>query len=234
MNILRRRRVWVLILVVVLLAVAGTTLPLREWADVGTNWLRSLGIWAVPAFVALYVLVTVACLPNVALILVAGTVFGLPKGIAAASVADTLGAVFCFGLGRTIARKWVLKWTRRYPDLASIDNAVGREGWKILLLSRLSPIIPSNLLNYGFSCTKVGFWPYILSTWLGMLPVIGLYAYLGYFGSSLFGGESSKKVLIFQTVGVVLTLVAGVYVTRMAKRAIAREDKPTGVVEDEP
>ncbi|MGF1536742.1 MAG: TVP38/TMEM64 family protein [Elainellaceae cyanobacterium] len=223
-----------MLLAVVLLVVAGMALPVREWSAVGTSWLRSLGLWAIPVFVAVYVLVTVACLPNVALILVAGTVFGLPKGIAAASVADTLGAIICFVLGRTIARQWVLKWMRQYPDLASIDNAVGREGWKILLLSRLSPMIPSNLLNYGFSCTKVGFWPYILSTWLGMLPVIGLYVYLGYFGSSLFGGENSTKMLIFKAGGVVLTVGAGVYATRMAKAAIARGDAQNGIAKDEP
>ncbi|MBD1997092.1 TVP38/TMEM64 family protein [Leptolyngbya sp. FACHB-671] len=224
---LRQRKSLLLVLLGVLVAilVATSALPLKEWS-VGLNeWLRSLGWWAIPAFIVIYVLVSVAGLPNIALILVAGTVFGLVVGIASASVADTLGAVVCFGLGRTVARKRVKKLMQRYPTFGQLDQAIAKKGWKILLLSRLSPIIPSNVLNYGFSCTKVNFWQYFFFTWLGMIPVIALYVYIGYFGTSIIGGDNSPRSLILQGGGLLATAGVAIYTTRLAKTALSQPDE---------
>ena len=105
-------------------------LPLQEWSVEVRDWLKSLGVWAIPAFIVIYVLASVVGFPNIVLILVAGTVFGLFKGIASASVADTLGAVACFFLGRTIARQRVQEWIEQNPQFVQIDRAVGEKGWK--------------------------------------------------------------------------------------------------------
>lgn len=224
---LRQKRPLLLVLAGVLIAVlvATSALPLKEWS-VGLNeWLRSLGWWAIPAFVVIYVLASVVGLPNIALILVAGTVFGLVVGIASVSLADTLGAVVCFGLGRTVARKQVKKLMQRYPTFGQLDQAIAKKGWKILLLSRLSPIIPSNVLNYGFSCTKVNFWQYLFFTWLGMVPVIALYVYIGYFGTSIIGGENSPRSLLLQGGGLLATVGVAIYTTRLAKTALSQPEK---------
>lgn len=232
---LRRNKFLLLILAGVLIAIllATSTLPLKEWS-VGLNeWLRSLGWWAVPAFIVIYVLASVVGLPNIALILVAGTVFGLVVGIASVSVADTLGAVVCFGLGRTVARKRVKKLMQRYPTFGQLDRAIAKKGWKILLLSRLSPIIPSNVLNYGFSCTKVNFWQYFFFTWLGMIPVIALYVYIGYFGTSIIGGENSPRSLILQGGGLLATAGVAIYTTRLAKTVLSQAENEKAANEEE-
>jgi uncharacterized membrane protein YdjX (TVP38/TMEM64 family) len=168
----------------------------------------------------LYVLATVFGLPNIVLILVAGAVFGLAKGIAVASVADTLGAIACFGVGRTLARDRIKRWMTKNPGFARLDHAVGQKGWKILLLTRLSPLVPSNLLNYGFSCTRVNFWQYCFFSWVGMLPVITLYVYLGSFGVALFHEGLTAEKLALQGGGAVLALSAGWYTTNLTRKAL--------------
>jgi uncharacterized membrane protein YdjX (TVP38/TMEM64 family) len=217
---LRSRRVWLLILGGILIALLGSTLPLKDWFVAVENWLVKLGPGALPAFIALYLLATIVGFPNILLILVAGTIFGFVQGIIAVLIADTLGAVACFLLGRTIARQRIKKWISKHPSFTRLDQAVGKKGWKILLLTRLSPLVPSNILNYGFSCTKVNFWQYCFFSWLGMLPVIALYVYLGSFGVSLLQQGLTPGKLALQFVGLLLAVGAAVYTTRMARKAL--------------
>ncbi|MGF1480563.1 MAG: TVP38/TMEM64 family protein [Cyanophyceae cyanobacterium] len=223
---LRSKKFWLVVVAVGLVALLGSVLPLDTWIEAINRWLETLGLWAIPAFISLYVFASVLGFPNIVLILVAGTVFGLVTGMASASAADTLGAVACFALGRTIARQRIKKWLDKNPDFARLDRAVGEQAWKILLLSRLSPLIPSNILNYGFSCTKVGFWQYFLLTWLGMLPVIAFYVYLGAFGVSLFGGDSSPQLLAWRAAGLALAVGVAIYLTRLAKSVLSEAEEP--------
>lgn len=234
---LRSRRVWLFILVGVGISLLGSTLPLKDWFIDVRGWLVSLGPWAMPAFILLYLVATVVGLPNILLILLAGTVFGLGKGIVSVSIADTLGAIVCFLLGRTIARQRIKKWISKRPHLVELDRAMGKKGWKILLLTRLSPMVPSNVLNYGFSCTKVNFWQYCFFSWLGMLPVIALYVYLGSFGVALLQDGFTPQKLALQSVGLVLAIGAAIYTTRVARKALtpscpAEDPKPELVSHD--
>ena len=45
----------------------------------------------------------------------------------------------------------------------------------IVALTRLIPLFPFNLLNYGFGLTRVRFWTYVFWSWLCMLPGIVVY-----------------------------------------------------------
>lgn len=222
-NWFRSRKFWLFLVGGVILAFLGSKLPLQDWFFGVRNWLASMGPGAVPAFIGLYLFATVFGLPNILLILVAGTLFGLVKGVIAVSIADTLGAIACFIVGRTIARERIKKWISKNPNFARLDRAVGKKGWKILLLSRLSPMVPSNVLNYGFSCTKVNFWQYCFFSWLGMLPVIVLYVYLGSFGVSLFRSEITFQKVALQAGGAVLAIAAAIYTTRLANKALQPE-----------
>jgi uncharacterized membrane protein YdjX (TVP38/TMEM64 family) len=219
-NLLRSRRFWLLVLGGILIVVLGSKLPLQDWFTQIKHQLALLGWWAMPAFTILYLLVTLLCLPNIILILVSGSLFGLFKGIVLVSIADTLAAVACFLLGRTVLRQRIKKWISKNPSFVRLDQAVGNQGWKILLLTRLSPLVPSNLLNYGFSCTKVNFWQYCFFSWLGMLPIIALYTYLGSFGVRLLNEGLTPGKVALQLVGALLAIGAGVYTTRIAKKAL--------------
>lgn len=220
---LRNRKFWLFVLIGILIALISSKLPLIQWFSELKDRLAMLGVWAMPAYMLIYLLATIFGLPNILLILVAGSLFGLVKGIIAASIADTLGAIACFFLGRTIARQQIKKWIAKHPNFAQLDRAVAKKGWKILLLSRLSPLVPSNLLNYGFSCTKVNFWQYTFFSWLGMLPVITLYVYLGSFGVRLLTDGLTLGKLALQSVGLLLALGAGIYTTRLTREALTPE-----------
>lgn len=233
MNWWRSKKFLFLVLTGALIALFVGTLPLQEWSTVVRDRLEVLGFWALPAFISIYVITTALCLPNIVLILLAGTLFGLIKGIISVSVADTLSAVTCFALGRTIARNRVNKLMQRYPEFTRFDQAVAEKGWKILLLSRLSPLFPSNILNYGFSCTKIVFWQFIIFTWLGMLPVIGFYVYIGYFGGSITQGSSNPQTIAWQIGGLVTTVVAAVYATRLVKSSLSQSENELDSIDPE-
>ncbi|PSN14920.1 TVP38/TMEM64 family protein [filamentous cyanobacterium CCT1] len=212
---LRSRRFWLLILVGVVISLIGSQLPLAEWFVVVNQKLAALGFWAIPAFILVYFVVTILGLPNILLILVAGSLFGLLTGTIVASVSDVLGAVGCFLIGRTLARDRISRWVQKRPQFARLDQAVERKGWKVLLLTRLSPLVPSSILNYGFSCTSVSFRQYVFFSWVGMLPVIGLYTYMGSFGTYLLSSEITAQKVAIQGAGLVVALAAALYITRL-------------------
>jgi uncharacterized membrane protein YdjX (TVP38/TMEM64 family) len=141
------------------------------------------------------------------------------------SVAATLGATVAFLIGRYFARQWVAARLVNYPKFKAVDEAVSQEGWKIVALTRLSPVFPFNLLNYGFGLTKVGVRDYVLATWAGTLPGTILYVYLGSLARDLTrvatgGAERSPAQWALYAVGLLATIAVVVYVTRVSKRAL--------------
>jgi len=223
MRWLRRKRFWLFVAVVVGIALITVFFP-KGWFVIFRNWVRTLGVWAIPMYIGVYVGVTLFALPNALLMLGAGTLFGFTKGLLYVSIADTLGALACFVVGKTIARERIKRWISRRPNWQDFDQAIARKGWKIVLLTRLSPILPSSVLNYGFSCTKVKFTDYLLFSWLGMLPVIAFYVYLGAFGSALFRQHQGPQWMILQGLGLAATIATAFYTTRLAKRALTQTE----------
>jgi len=224
-DFLAKKKVWLLIAAIgIAIAIVGVSvLPLKDWLTHVKHWLVTLGPWAMPAFITIYVVATIVGLPAIVLFLLAGTLFGFFKGFMVVSIADTLGASACYLLGRTVARKQIKKWIAKRPQFAELDKAVARKGWKIVFLTRLSPIVPSNILNYGFSLTKIRFWHYFFFSWLGMLPIIALYVYLGSVGANLASGGNTPGKIALQVLGLLATGGAVVYTTKLAKKTLSPE-----------
>lgn len=212
-------------LVLVALLVVVFLFPVGEWvlaflgwvqANPGTSWL---------VFIVAYVLACVLLVPGSLLTLGAGFVFGLPVGLAIVSLSSTLGASAAFLTGRYFVREWVEHKLAAYPRFAALDRAVGDRGALIVLLTRLSPVFPFNLLNYGLGITRVKFWHFVGASWLGMLPGTALYVYLGSAGQSLtalFAGEleTSGLTQIMFGAGLAATLLLTVIITRFANQAL--------------
>ncbi len=178
--------------------------------------------WIGPvAFIAVYVLATVLFLPGSALTLGAGALFGVVRGSVIVSVASTLGATAAFLIGRYVAREWVARKIQGNAKFDAIDVAVGREGWKIVGLTRLSPIFPFNLLNYAYGLTKVRLRDYVLVSWIGMMPGTVMYVYIGSLARL---GAEAREAPVAETamrlVGLVATVAVTLYITRLAKRAL--------------
>ena len=199
----------------------------QEWFFQIQHWLGSLGYLAYPAFTGIYLSATLVGLPAIFLFLAAGSLFGFVHSLILVSFSDTLSVAVCYLLGRTVARKAVQKWIADRPHWGKFDRVVAKKGWKIVFLTRLSPILPSNVLNYGFSLTEIDFWQYIFVSWLAMLPVISLYVYLASVGTNLLSGNSDDpKQIAASVIGLITALMAIAYTTKLMQSTIfAKEDK---------
>jgi uncharacterized membrane protein YdjX (TVP38/TMEM64 family) len=207
---------------------AVSTLPLTDWTLTLAERLRSTGPLGVLLFFAAYIVSTVAFLPGSILTLAAGFAFGPVLGLAVASPASVAGATTAFLLGRTLLRGWAEQRVGESPRLRAIDAAVGREGFKIVLLLRLSPLFPFNVLNYALSLTPVRPRTFVVASFLGMLPGTAMYVYLGSLApaaaelaSASAGGGPARTTLYI--VGLAATVAVAVIGTRAARRVLEAE-----------
>ncbi len=215
------------LLALVALLAAFRFLPIQELLRRSLDWVAGLGPAGVAAFVVIYVLACVFMLPGSVLGLGAGAIYGVVKGAAIVSVASTLGATAAFLVGRHLARERVARMIAGNERFRAIDEAVGREGWKIVGLTRLSPVFPFNLLNYGYGLTAVRLRDYFFASWAGMFPGTVLYVYLGSLAGSLAsldgsGGGRSPGQWALYGVGLLATIAVTVFVTRIARAALAK------------
>ena len=188
-------------------------------------WVDGLGVWGPVAFVVGYALAAVAFVPGSLLTLAAGAIFGLGKGTALVLIAATLGASAAFLVSRYVARGLVERRLAGNPRFAAIDRAIGTQGRKIVLLLRLSPVFPFNLLNYALGLTRVRFVDYLVAS-IGMLPGTLLYVYYGKVAGDvarLAGGAPVERGAGYYAVlglGLLATVVVTTLVTRTARRAL--------------
>lgn len=189
------------------------------------TWVNGLGFWGPIAFVLIYVFASVLLISGAVLTLGAGAIFGVVQGSILVSIASTLAATVAFLVGRYLARGWVARQIDKQPKFKAIDQAVAQEGWKIVGLTRLSPIFPFVFLNYAFGVTQVSLRDYVLASWIGMMPGTVMYVYLGQIAGSLAtvgtenpSGDSIQRIL--QIIGFLATVAVTIYVTKVARKAL--------------
>lgn len=196
-------------------------------------WISGLGAVGPIIFVVIYMLASVLLLPGSLLTLGAGAIFGLFQGFVAVSTGATLGATCAFLVGRYLARDWVSGRIAASSTFRAVDEAVAREGWKIVLLTRLSPVFPFNILNYAFGLTRVGLRDYVLASWVGMIPGTVLYVYIGSLAgdlASLGAGDRERTTgeWLLYALGFAATVAVTLFITRLARKALASKITPEG------
>jgi uncharacterized membrane protein YdjX (TVP38/TMEM64 family) len=227
-GVTNKTRLLLLFGLVTLFAAAAYFLPVAEWTTSLAERARRTGGLGVALFFVAYVVATVAFLPGSILTLAAGFAYGPLWGVAIVSPASVAGATAAFLLGRTLLRDWAVRKTRGSPQLRAIERAVEREGFKLILLLRLSPLIPFNALNYALSLSNVRLGTYVVASAVGMLPATALYVYLGSLAptaaqlSTAAETGGSRRTLLY-AVGLAATLAAVFIVTRAARRALQTE-----------
>jgi uncharacterized membrane protein YdjX (TVP38/TMEM64 family) len=195
------------------------------WLANVLDWIRGLGALAPLAFMAIYIVACVAFVPGSILTIGAGVIFGVVRGSIFVSIAATLGATAAFLVGRYLARGWVSAKLEGNAKFMAIDEAVGKDGWKIVILTRLSPVFPFNLLNYAYGLTSVSLRDYFFASWAGMIPGTILYVYIGSLSGDLAraaGGSAQRTPAgwAFTAVGFIATVAVAVYATRIGARAL--------------
>jgi len=209
-------------IIAVAVVVALFTFDVRALLRDALAGLESLGPWGPVIFVLLYIVAAVLFVPGSALTLGAGALFGVGLGSVLVSVGATLGATAAFLVGRYLARDWVAKKIEGNAAFAAIDRAVASEGWKIVGLTRLSPAFPFTLLNYAFGLTRVSLRDYVLASWIGMMPGTVMYVYLGSLARAAGERHRTPAEWALYGVGLLATIVVTVFVTRLARAALAK------------
>lgn len=212
--------------------VGSRFLPFGEWLHHFAEWARGQGPAGWIVFGAGYVAGTLLFVPGSVLTLAASVLFGFWPAALLVWLSATTGASLAFLIARFAARDAIARQVDRHPKFKELDAAIGEQGWKIVLLLRLSPLIPFNLSNYFYGLTKIGFGPYVLSSAVGMIPGTVLFVYLGQVGRAALGGSEASRGVAeygYLGLGLVATVAVTVYLSRLAKKAL-RPSLPIGNV----
>ena len=190
-------------------------LPLREWIDALQSWLWGLGLLGVLIFMSILIVVTFLPAPDWPLPIAAGYVYGFwAFPLTYASIA--FASVLAFLAARYLLRDKVRSLLNRRPKYRKLDKAVADDGWQVVVLLRLSPIVPFNLQNYALGVTAISFLQYLTATLIGIAPGIAIYVYFGIFGKGLKRGPSVLDWVLFG-LGLLATIALAILVVRKTK-----------------
>lgn len=204
---------------------AASRLPFAATFSRLLDSIAAMGPWGPVLLVLAYVAACMFAIPVWPLTLGAGFLFGLLWGIVTVSIGSTIGATMAFLLSRYVARGWVARRMAAQLAFRTADEAIARQGFKIVLLLRLSPAFPFNVLNFALGLTAVPLKWYVLASWLGMLPGTLMYVYLGTAARSVrdvLTGETQLSQLHYVafSVGLVATILTAIVLARIARDAI--------------
>lgn len=227
----RRARQWVRPLIffgaLLALSIGAPALGLGERLAELRGWIEGLGALGPVVFALVYAAATVAAVPASLLTIAAGAMFGSAVGVATVVVGATAGATAAFAIARWLARDAVAGWLAGSDKFAKLDAMAERHGAIIVAITRLVPIFPFNLLNYGFGLTRVRFGTYVLWTLLCMLPGTALYVV----GADAVARGLAEGRVPWSLVGALLAGAAILaLVLRRARKALAARQAATAEV----
>jgi uncharacterized membrane protein YdjX (TVP38/TMEM64 family) len=209
------------------LAASLYVLPLAEWIANLVSWGQQHPVAGPIAYIVFVVLATVLFLPGSVAMMIGGFLFGFLPGFLFAMIAIPCGAQAAFEFARWVARPWVGKKVAHNPRMHAIEAALREQAFIIVILTRLSLIVPFNLLNYAYGATAVKAFTHLLATTIGMLPAVALYVYLGSLARDLgqiLSGEAAPSELGYWILaaGVAAIVLATWVIHRTATRALEK------------
>ncbi len=207
--------------VAALMSLTGEALPELD------PLVRSLGPWAPVAYLGLCVVCGVLMVPGSVTKLAAGALFGLAPGLLWGFVGAVLGSVAGFLVARAGRRGWLENRLSDLPRLAHFDRSLADDGLRVAMLTRLSPVIPWNALNYAFGFSQIRVRDFLVASF-GMLPSVWLYVLSGEMArSAVLASDGAEPTPWWRwallAVGIVATVAATFLVGRMARRSLALE-----------
>lgn len=223
---MKSRRAWLWLAGIAAFVAALDLLPVNEWLLSLVERIRELGRAGAAVFVVAYVAAVVLLLPGSVLTMGAGFAYGPMYGTLLVMLASNLGATLAFLLGRTVLRERVARRIAGDARFNAVNAAVGAQGFRVVLLLRLSPLLPFNLLNYALGLTRVRLRDFVLASVPGMFPGTLLYVYLGSLVTSvsqLTSGQppdSGTWGRVLSWGGLLATIAVTVLITRIARRAL--------------
>jgi uncharacterized membrane protein YdjX (TVP38/TMEM64 family) len=203
-------------------------LPVADWVLVLADWGREHPVAGPLAYILFVVLATVLFLPGSVAMMIGGFVFGFLPGLMFAAIAIPLGAQCAFEFGRWVARPWIRRKMANNRRMQLIEGALQERPILIIILTRLSLIIPFNLLNYVYGATSVRAGSHLLATAVGMLPAVALFAYFGTLArdiSQILAGDAAPSELGYSlfAVGLIAIAILSWVIHRTASRVLERQ-----------
>ena len=163
-------------------------------------WVQTHPVKGLVAYVLVYAFMVVLLLPGTPLTIGSGYIYkmayGWGPGMAIGSIFSTagslLGSVLCFCLGRYLMKETVRQWVRKSPFFGAIDDAVGKNGFKIMALLYLSPILPLGPVSYMCGTTSMKL-SHFAAAKVACVPLMVFYVFLGASAGTLVhkGGKKS-------------------------------------------
>ncbi|KAJ8898672.1 hypothetical protein K2173_004706 [Erythroxylum novogranatense] len=226
-----------LLLLLAAVVTAFVSLPLEQKLKDLLLWIQQdLGPWGPLVLALVYIPLTVLAVPASILTIGGGYLFGLPVAFVADSIGATMGATAAFMLGRTVGRSYVVSKLKNYPKFQSVAIAVQRSGFKIVLLLRLVPLLPFNMLNYLLSVTPVHVGDFMLASFLGMMPITFALVYVGTTLKDLSDvshgwGDVSTTRWVLMMFGIVISVIMMVSVAKVAKASLDKAIAENGEID---
>jgi uncharacterized membrane protein YdjX (TVP38/TMEM64 family) len=208
----RGKDIWKLVLfaaVVLSLIVLARVFGLGERLQELRDWIAGMGNLGMVAYVGLYIVAVVAAVPGLPISIAGAAIFGALKGVILVSIGSTLGASLAFLIARYLARDAIYRRLSGNDKFQRLDRLTEQHGAVIVAITRLVPLFPFNLLNYGYGLTRVPFWTFAFWSWLCMLP--GTIVYL----------VGTDALVTAATTGDVPWLIVGVFVAALALVIVA-------------
>lgn len=210
------RRGWVRPVIVLLLVAAG--ILAARWLGLGDlirlenvarlkQGIEGYGALAPAVYIAGYILAVIFFVPGLPITVLGGVAFGPLWGTLYVWIAATIGAGLAFLVARYGVRSTVERWVQASPRIARMDGQVAGHGWRIVMLTRLVPLFPFNLQNYAYGLTRIGFWPYAITSSICMLPATAAFTFAG--GALSDGrGDVTRTLAYLAIAGVLLVLIS--------------------------
>jgi len=218
----------IFIALIALLVMAAKVLGLGERLGRLQDWMESLGAWAPLAYALIYAVATVAAVPASALTVAAGALFGSVVGVITVSLGSTLGASLSFLVARYFARDAVSRWLSRKERFRKLDRMTETRGVLMVAFTRLVPVFPFVVVNYGFGLTRVRFWTYVFWSWLCMIPGIIL-CVVG--ADAITKAVTEKRVPLPLILVFAVAVVAIVLIARVTKRKLSESEEDSSIDE---
>lgn len=196
----------VIVAVVILARATGLT-DLLSLENLGRlrDYVESFGPVAPLVFILGYALATVAFLPGTPLTLLGGLAFGPVLGTIYVMIGATLGLTLAFLVARYAARSLVASWVEENERLRKLDDEVERQGWRILVITRLVPLFPFNLQNYAYGLTRIGLGTYVLVSAICIVPGVIAYTFAG---GSVTSGDLTRTFIFLGIAAVFFVLLS--------------------------
>lgn len=207
----------VAVAIAVTLTALAFVLPTHDWAATFEDRVETMDLaTGLMVFGAVYATATLLLVPGWIFAVAAGAIFGFPWGIAVALASVAASSTGSFLTARYLLRAPADKLARRHRLFKAFDKAVDREGWRIVALLRLSPLLSFGIKSYFFGLTRVTLTDYLAGTFIGMLPGLLLKVWLGAAGRDAMtrGGPIQWALL---AAGAAATVAVSVMVTRLTR-----------------